>query len=112
MRDHGSRSPERIAAGRVARGQPPLPNTPAGGVSRETKSPKGDRTPGLMTAVTVMRRLGYVGLKAYEAVMPDLLVTDSVAASNFADAVKPLLDGLLHLEVDDETQELPTLPEG
>lgn len=52
------------------------------------------------TAVTVVRRLGYVALKIHHTVMNDLIaVGDQQGAERFNNAFKPMVDYLLSFEL-------------
>lgn len=50
---------------------------------------------------TIVRRLGYVAVKAHEACMANLIEAgNEELASAFNDAFKPVCDWLLHFELD------------
>lgn len=63
------------------------------------------------SAVSSVRRLGYVAAKMHESIMSALLNADDASAESFNDAFKPFVDGLLNFdveseEVDDGTEEV------
>lgn len=59
-----------------------------------------------MVAQTVVRRLGFLALKAHEVIMSRLIEEESPLAVTFQDAFKPLVDAMVHFEIGDDDGEV------
>jgi len=51
---------------------------------------------------TTVRRLGFVTLKVHEIIMARLLKEDQALAERFNDVFKPLVDLMLHFNLEDD----------
>lgn len=73
-----------------------------GARSLTEQPPTAGRNLDAKTVVTVVRRLGFVALKAYEVIQGNLTSSQKYElAETVADTLKPLIDQLLHFELED-----------
>lgn len=55
---------------------------------------------------TVVRRLGFVAQKAYETMVSNLIAADDAGlAEALGDAFKPVVDYMIHFDIDQEMQD-------